>query len=354
MPSYSKSFKANVVKKITSPNGISSLALSKELNIPYATIRRWVRTYGATTMSENQAKANKRKSSEKLALISEYLTLDEKAKGAFLRENGLTDAHITLWTKEFIDSQSPAKTKKEKMLTHRLNAKSPSNRAKPAPLIATGINQVWTWDITYLASTVRGRFFYLYLVLDIYSRKIIGAKVHEKESADLAGFFARELAFQSGVDFGKLALHSDNGSPMKGATMLATLHELGIQRSFSRPSVSNDNPYSESMFRTLKYRPEYPDKPFETVDDAQHWVNTFVNWYNNEHRHSSLNFVTPSVRHEGDDFKELKKRAKVLEKHKQKHPERWSGEIRNCNTIGVVHLNPLKEKERNTNFLDVA
>lgn len=244
--------------------------------------------------------------------------------------------------------------KKEKMLTHRLNAKSPSNRAKPAPLIATGINQVWTWDITYLASTVRGRFFYLYLVLDIYSRKIIGAKVHEKESADLAGFFARELAFKSGVEFGKLTLHSDNGSPMKGATMLATLHELGIQPSFSRPSVSNDNPYSESMFRTLKYRPEYPDKPFETVDDAQHWVNTFVNWYNNEHRHSSLNFVTPSVRHEGDDFKELKKRAKVLEKHKQKHPERWSGEIRNCNTIGVVHLNPLKEKERNTNFLDVA
>ena len=322
MPSYSKSFKANIVKKITSPNGISSLALSKELNIPYVTIRRWVRTFGGIQMSGNQTKANNRKSTEKLALISEYLTLDEKARlikilellGISLRtykrwkkgdledmrkgpltipKNKLSQAEYKLVleicnSKEFRNSP-PSQIvpelldrtiyvasestiyrilKKEKMLTHRLNAKSPSNRAKPAPLIATGINQVWTWDITYLASTVRGRFFYLYLVLDIYSRKIIGAKVYEKESADLAGHFVRELAFQSGVDFGKLTLHSDNGSPMKGATMLATLHELGIQPSFSRPSVSNDNPYSESMFRTLKYRPEYPDKPFETLEDA--------------------------------------------------------------------------------------
>lgn len=141
---------------------------------------------------------------------------------------------------------------------------------------------------------------------------------------------------------------------MKGATMLATLHELGIQPSFSRPSVSNDNPYSESMFRTLKYRPEYLDKPFETVEDAQHWVDSFVGWYNNEHRHSNLNFVTPSVRHEGNDFRELKKRAKVLKLHKQKHPERWSGEIRNCSPMGAVYLNSLKEKKKNYKFLDVA
>ncbi len=141
MPTYSKSFKSNIVKKITSPNGISSVALSKELNIPYATIRRWVRTYGATTMSENQAKANKRKLSEKLALISEYLTLDEKAKGAFLRENGLTDAHITLWTKEFIDSQSPAKTKKEKneiqLLKNNIRALKKDLKRKNAALAAT-------------------------------------------------------------------------------------------------------------------------------------------------------------------------------------------------------------------------
>lgn len=114
MPSYSKSFKANIVKKVTSPNGISSLALSKELNIPYVTIRRWVRTFGGIQMSGNQTKANNRKSTEKLALISEYLTLDEKAKGAFLRKNGVTDAHIALWTKEFIDSLSPENAKKEK------------------------------------------------------------------------------------------------------------------------------------------------------------------------------------------------------------------------------------------------
>lgn len=238
--------------------------------------------------------------------------------------------------------------KKEKMLTHRLNSKFPTTKAKPTPLVATGINQVWTWDITYLASTVRGRFFYLYLVLDIYSRKIIGAVVHEKESAELAGILAREIAAREGVKFGELTLHSDNGSPMKGATMLATLHDLGIQPSFSRPSVSNDNPYSESMFRTLKYRPEYPDKPFASVTEAQHWVDTFIRWYNNEHRHSSLNFVTPSARHNGEDVIELKDRAKALELARKIHPERWASDIRNCTPLGPVLLNPLKEKEKNT------
>ena len=242
----------------------------------------------------------------------------------------------------------------EKMLTHRLNSKLSMIKNKPTPLIATGKNQVWTWDITYLASTVRGRFFYLYLVLDIYSRKIMGAVVHEKESSELAGILAKELSNREGIKVGELTLHSDNGSPMKGATMLATLHELGIQPSFSRPSVSNDNPYSESTFRTLKYRPEYPDKPFETSEDAQRWVDTFVYWYNNEHRHSSLNFVTPAVRHNGDDVVELKGRAKVLELAKKKHPERWASKIRNCSPIGPVYLNPLKEKEKKTKFAIAA
>lgn len=235
--------------------------------------------------------------------------------------------------------------RKNKLLTHRQNSLEPRTQTKPIPFVATSINQVWTWDITYLATTVRGQFFYLYLVLDIYSRKIMGATVHEKESSELAANFAREASKREGLLNSGLVLHSDNGSPMKGATMLATLHELGIQPSFSRPSVSNDNPYSESTFRTLKYRPEYPNKPFNAIEDAQKWVDTFVVWYNNEHRHSSLNFVTPNARHNGNDKAELEYRKQVLETAKLKTPERWGKKVRNCIPLGDVLLNPLKNNE---------
>jgi putative transposase len=127
---------------------------------------------------------------------------------------------------------------------------------------------------------------------------------------------------------------------MKGATMLATLQELGVMPSFSRPAVSNDNPYSESLFRTLKYRPQYPSRAFENLSAARQWVDTFVHWYNHEHRHSATRFVTPHERHAGLDGALLDKRVDVYEAAKQRHPERWSGDTRNWNPVYVVHLNP--------------
>jgi len=138
----------------------------------------------------------------------------------------------------------------------------------------------------------------------------------------------------------QVVLHSDNGSPMKGATMLATLQALGVIPSFSRPSVSNDNPYSESLFKTLKYRPAYPLRPFEDLLAARQWVSTFVDWYNNEHRHSAISFVTPAQRHDGLDAKLLQKRTEVYAAAKQARPERWSADTRNWQRISVVHLNP--------------
>ena len=131
---------------------------------------------------------------------------------------------------------------------------------------------------------------------------------------------------------------------MKGATMLATLQQLGVIPSFSRPSVSNDNPYSESLFRTLKYRPEYPEQPFTDLHAARNWVQGFVDWYNHEHLHSSINFVTPGQRHMGEDMRILAKRQQVYKQAKQKNPNRWSGEIRNWEPIRIVHLNPEKQK----------
>ena len=231
------------------------------------------------------------------------------------------------------------------MLAHRSRSK-PSRHRKPKEYVATGPNQVWSWDISYLRSSVRGKFFYLYLVVDVWSRMIVGWAVHEVESAELAGGLISEACLRHGVDPEKLVLHSDNGGPMKGATMLATLQWLGIIPSFSRPSVSNDNPYSEALFKTLKYRPEYPSKPFEDLQAAEAWMQEFVNWYNHEHRHSGIRFVTPATRHFGEDKLILEKRKEVYEEAKQKNPSRWaSGKTRIWEPIQEVALNPSERKE---------
>ena len=233
--------------------------------------------------------------------------------------------------------------RENRLLAHRNKAK-PSRHAKTKEHSATGPNRVWSWDITYLRSTVRGRFYYLYLVVDIWSRMIVAWAVHEVESAELAGALIQEACMRHGVDPDTLILHSDNGGPMKGATMLATLQWLGIVPSFSRPSVSDDNAYSEALFKTLKYRPEYPSNPFEGVSAAQAWVEEFVGWYNDEHRHSGIRFVTPSSRHYGEDKQILEKRKEVYEEAKQKNPLRWfSGKTRNCDMITEVRLNPPKK-----------
>ncbi len=235
--------------------------------------------------------------------------------------------------------------KEKKLLAHRNKAR-PCRHGKPKEHRATGPNQVWSWDITYVKSSVRGRFYYLYLVVDIFSRMIVAWAVHEAESAELAGVLIREACMRHGVDPETLVLHSDNGGPMKGATMLSTLQWLGIVPSFSRPSVSDDNAYSEALFKTMKYRPEYPSKPFEGVSAAEEWVEEFVGWYNNEHRHSGIRFVTPASRHYGEDKQILEKREEVYEEAKQRNPLRWfSGRIRNWDMITEVRLNPSKKKE---------
>jgi len=140
-------------------------------------------------------------------------------------------------------------------------------------------------------------------------------------------------------------LHADNGGPMKGATMLATPQKLGVVPSFSRPSVSDDNPYSESLFHTLKYTPGYPSKPFESIAAARKWVRRFVQWYNNEHRHSAIRYVTPNERHRGEDAEVLKQREAVYKAARERNPERWSGETRNWSLVTEVWLNPPKEHQ---------
>jgi len=238
----------------------------------------------------------------------------------------------------------------EEQLAPRGRAKAPTHK-RPEPLQATGPNQLWSWDITYLPTTVRGLFFYLYLFIDLYSRKIVGWEVYAEESAEHAASTIRKAYLREGVAGQELTLHSDNGSPMKGATMLGTLHKLGVETSFSRPSVSNDNAYSEAMFRTLKYHPGFPEKPFDTLEEARQWVAGFQHWYNEQHRHSALKFVTPAQRHRGEDREILRRRAALYEDAKAKCPERWSGNSRNWARPEMVTLNP---QNRSTNQEEAA
>jgi transposase InsO family protein len=234
--------------------------------------------------------------------------------------------------------------KANKRLKHRQSSQPVRTLQKPRALVASAPNEIYSWNITYLPTQVRGQFVYLYLVMDVYSRKIVGWQVYDAESSALAADLMTDICQREGIQPNQVTLHSDNGSPMKGATMLATLQALGVIPSFSRPSVSNDNPYSESLFRTLKYRPDYPANAFENVTGARHWVEGFVGWYNNEHLHSSIQFVTPDQRHRKLDEAVLAKRVDVYRRAKEHNPSRWSGATRNWAPVTHVYLNPEKEK----------
>lgn len=205
---------------------------------------------------------------------------------------------------------------------------------------ATGPNQVWSWDITYLPTPTNGRYFYLYLVLDVWSRRVVGWRVHHRESHDLAAEMIEQICKAENIDPAGLVLHSDNGTPMRGSSMISTLQWLGIVPSFSRPHVSDDNPYSEALFRTLKYTPAYPRHPFGNLDVANTWVANFVDWYNGEHRHSAIRFVTPDQRHFGSEHAVLAQRTLVYARAKKRNPQRWSTTARNWNPIQSVILNP--------------
>ena len=227
----------------------------------------------------------------------------------------------------------------EEQLTHRGRAKAPVSRVI-ASHVATAPWQVWSWDITYLQTPVRGVFFYLYLLLDIWSRKIVGWAVNPTESAEHAATLFRRTCTQLARNPAGIVLHSDNGGPMKGATMVVTLERLGVLPSYSRPGVSNDNPFSEALFRTLKYCPAFPSQPFADIDAARQWVAQFVHWYNHVHQHSAIRFVTPDDRHSGRDIAILAGRAALYDEARARTPGRWSGTTRNWSHVETVRLNP--------------
>ena len=230
----------------------------------------------------------------------------------------------------------------------RGRARAPVPQARPTSYRADAPCQVWTWDVTWLAGPARGTFYYLFLILDLFSRKIVGWEVEEAETAAAAArVVERAVLAENCVDH-PLVLHADNGSPLKGATLLETLRRLEIEPSFSRPRVSDDNAFSEALFRTCKYVPDYPRDGFADLEAARGWVRTFADWYNHEHRHSALRHVTPQQRHDGSEARILADRQRVYDQARAQQPARWSGATRAWTPVGSVWLNPERDPSTDT------
>jgi len=317
-------------------------AVCEVLKISLRTLQRWqgagdVKVDGRLEAAQNRIPANRLSENDRRNILEIANCPEFASKSPSQIVPALADRG------EYLASEATfyRVLRDEQQLAHRGKARVPSYR-RPQPLVATGPNQVWSWDITYLTTTVAGMFFYLYIILDIFSRKIVGWEVYNEQSSEYASEVFFKAHLRENIGDKELFLHSDNGSPMKGATLLATLQRLGVVPSFSRPSVSNDNPYSESLFKTCKYHSGFPEKPFEDIDKSREWVTGFVDWYNEEHLHSGISFVTPGSRHRGEDKKILDQRDEVYKAAKAEHPERWSQNTRNWDRIDSVDLNPSK------------
>ena len=304
------------------------------IGLPARTLQRWVHRPVDGRKGPRRLPANKLTQRERdrvvaIATSPEYRDLSPKQIVPLLADRGTYVASESTFYRVLHD---------EKLQHRRSRARPPSKR--PRAHIAEAPWQVASWDITYLRSHVRGQFFFLYLIVDVWSRKIVGWDGHDLESRELAAALVERVRREADASLDGWVLHSDNGGPMKGATMLATLQRLGVVPSFSRPRVSDDNPFAEALFRTVKYRPDYPVNGFATLDDARCWVASFVHWYNHEHQHSGIGFVTPADRHAGADVEILGDRRCVYERARRRNPERWSGATRTWPRPNVVTLNP--------------
>jgi putative transposase len=285
---------------------------------------------GPRTRPTNSLSADERRKVIEIATSPEFRDSSPKQIVPTLADRG-----------EYVASESTIYRvlRAEKLDARRGTSAAPTKRHRPTEYVATGPNQVWSWDITYLRTRVRGQFFYLYMLLDVWSRKAVGYAVHDVESGELAAEMIERAYIAESVARGAVVLHSDNGGPMKCATLLVKLQDLEIAPSFSRPSVSNDNPFSESLFRTAKYRPAYPTRGFDDLASARRWTEEFVSWYNGVHLHGSIGFVTPADRHAGRDCALLEDRREVYDAARQRHPERWSGGARPWTRPAMVVLN---------------
>ena len=325
-------------------NGARLVKACALLNLSVRTYQRWIsgsavnadqRPLASRPEPHNKLSAEEREAVLALCNQAEY----RSSPPAFIVADQLDQGHYVASEATFY------RVMREHDQVHpRGRQKAPEPKYLATTHQASEANCLWSWDISWLPGPARGSWFYLYLVMDVYSRKIVGHEVYESETGELAREFIEKAYWRERIATHNkpLVLHSDNGSPMKAATFLEKLYDLGITPSNSRPRVSNDNAYSESLFKTLKFRPGFPVNGFKTIQCAQAWVLKFVRWYNTEHRHSALNYVTPQQRHTGEADQILAQRKQVIEAAKAANPQRWSGSIRNLSLPDSVTLNPEK------------
>lgn len=329
--------RALIVEAVTA--GARQWRACEMLGISVRTLERWGHDREDGRHGPKSVPSNKLSAAERQRIIAVATSIEFRDESPKQIVPSLADRG------EYIGSESTFyRVLHAENLQHRRSlVRAPAHR--PRAHVADGPWQVASWDITYLKSHMRGEFFFLYLVEDVWSRKILGWEIHDVESADYSSALIQRIRTEADVDLVGWVLHADNGGPMKGATMLATMQRLGVVPSFSRPSVSNDNPFSESLFRTMKYVPAYPRDGFLSIDAARAWVATFVTWYNRDHKHSGIGFVAPADRHAGRDVKILASRRAVYQRAKRRHPERWSRHSRRWRRPATVTLNPEAQRE---------
>jgi transposase InsO family protein len=306
------------------------------------TIQRWYYEKSGQLFEDARPSAIRSTSKNKLSPEETALTLKT-----------CSDAELAIYTPSYIvptladngcyigsESTFYRTLKNAGQLADRSLTKSQHQRKKPNVQVAIKLNEVWTWDISYLATQTRVQHYYLYMIVDIFSRKIVGADEYEQELGELAADFLQRTIWSEKCINKKTVLHSDNGAPMRSFTMQAKMRDLGVASSYSRPRVSNDNPYSESLFRTTKYHHSWPKDGFKNLAEAREWVTNFVSWYNKIHKYSGIKYVTPEQLHNGLDTQLLLNKKETYLKAQQEDPSRWRNNIRNWDYIDKIFLNP--------------
>jgi len=288
------------------------------LGLPRATFYRWKHPKESTPRPKPPLALSSSERSEVLNLLHEDRFMDK----------ALREVYATLLDEEHYLCSIRTMYRmlaKEDETRERRRQVSRLHYAKPE-LLATGPNQVWSWDITKLKGPVKWTYYYLYVILDIFSRYVVGWMVAHRDLAALARKLIEETMEKQSIQPGQLIIHADRGSSMTSKPVAFLLADLGVAKSHSRPSVSNDNPYSESQFKTMKYRPEFPER-FGSIEHARAFSQTFFPWYNTEHYHSGLGLLTPEDVHYGRAPRILEARQEVLLSAYERHPERFKGKI---------------------------
>ena len=315
-------------------NGARIWKACDALEISVSTFERWRKgKYTDNRKGAYKAVARKLTEEEKQKIIdvscsSRYKDDNPYKIHATLLDNGIYIASISSFYRVLRENN---------LVHHRGNTRPGRSHSKPPERIATGPNQVWTWDITWIPSSIRGIFYFSYTIIDIWDRSIVKWAIHDREDDILA----QEL-FHTALDennYPDVFVHSDNGNPMKGVSLMALFYKLEISNSYSRPRVSDDNPFIESWFKTMKYDVSYPGK-FKTITLAREWFAGFVHNYNTAHSHSGLNYMTPIQVREGKYLSIAKKRNRIMLKAKKRNPIRWSNKIKQLPEKHVVYLNP--------------